>query len=365
MTYGDPWVPPSVASSSGLASSGLAISGASIPLQPTGSSDLLTAYTGSGGCDRHVTSWSWSGDTLTVAGSVVGTYCYSGSDLVGFPYDYAADCVVIAPFTGPSGGSYVVGQVISGVVGQTTSIASDSYSSFGCAIGPYPVDSSLATPWRFRINYSDAWHGEDGLVVYLPGVSLPVSGSVLTTCSDGSTVTVDFAAGSPLVAAGCTTGVVASVDVVVGGVLSGHVGIETAFQGSPCLASATACAIVANYGSPDACANNDPSCPWWGQTSPATSCSWRDPTGDGWDLPTSDCEAARDLGVHLPPPSSSPTPTVTAAPSGGSTTINVSVTVAPTINVTVTNPGPDQNPAGGCSRNRRLAMASRRTTSPP
>ena len=368
MTINDPWTPPSVATHDGLASAALAVSGALVPLVPGADpADVLTSMSPPLGttCSRVISLWSWSGSSLTVTGGSVGSVNACGfNQLPSIVWTYG--CVVkSAYYDATTARTRLVGEMYTS--GSMTG-ASASSVTVGVFTAPCTYTgmsaANMTVAWIKLATWSNGGAStSDGLVTFKPGVMAlyPPVVTVTTHCSDNSTVTASFGGGVAVSVPACVTGVFASAEVVAGGQVAGNVAVHPAFQGHSCLASVGACVLWVTWAG-GACANNDASCPWWGTTSPATACDWKNESGQMWALSVSDCEAARHDGWDVPAngSTSSAQPTVTVTAGGSDPTIVVSVpqptvivnvpqpTVNVSVNVNVEPLQPAPIPAGGC-----------------
>jgi hypothetical protein len=372
VTINDPWVPPSVATHDGLASSALAVSGASVPLEAADPADVLTTAAVAGtSCTRRYVSWGWAGSNLVVSGAIAGT---TTCNLKAYPNEWPVfgltfGCVVTnSYFDSVSQRTRLVGEVYPYTAG-----AGDTYAISGSQGGPVVfapncagivgagAAANVTLAWVKLASYFNTTTASDGLLAFRPGVlaAYPPVVTVVVHCSDNSTVSTSFGGGLSVRLPECVTGVFVSAEVLAGGQVVGNVGVAPAFQGHSCLSSAGACVLWVTWAG-GSCANDDPSCAWWGTTSPADSCDWKNGAGQMWSLPPADCVAARHDGFDVPGVQSQvPSATATHDPLPEPTIIvnvpqpTVIVNVPqPTVNVSVTvNVEPLQpanNPAGGC-----------------
>jgi len=363
MVDGDPWVPPSVATSDGLAVSTVLVGNAAVSPLGHDPADVRTYGDNGYFCNRGFPSWAWLDGTVTIQvasdrGGAASEYCTAQ----GWSTWGAASmgCLVISAYDDELSNVHLVpGDLVERSEQWMTRNSSSTAVIFSALQCEFP-EHEIAAYVRF-----DAISGsfsQDGLMTYIPGVIAAhgLNLVVTTTCSDASTVTASFAAGVAVVAPECVTGSRVSVAFTSGGFAVGSSSVTPDFVGNPCLEGIGACNVEVTAGGVT-CDNTDPSCVWWGTNNTADSCRWvTDPTGDGWLIPDSDCEAARSDGYDVPgglngggtpPPTTltpdpTATPTVTVSPSpttgpgSGPTTINVNVTVQPV--------QPANNPAGGC-----------------
>jgi len=323
----DPWVPPSVATYGGLAPATLAVGGVHVDLPvPSDQNDVYTAESG-GYCGVHFTSWAWgsvSGDSV-----VTINYTLSGSD--------AVDCDPMQSYDGPGlrtwphflcvinnqGGwnGHPIGYVANlprsydfGTAGVMT------FRSTGCG-----------TPdvWGFDTGTGGGAFASDFLRTYRPGYGgvQPITTAV-TTCSDSSTVSLDFGPGMSVIPAACATGDLVSVGLSASGVDLGTTAVHAPFVGNPCLTTAGGCALKVTWPG-GSCTNRDPACSWWGFTDAATECAWQDVgSGEMWALIPSDCEAARHDGFDVPPGQNTPSPSPSPGPVDGTPAIVSAVEAA-------------------------------------
>jgi len=316
----DPWVPPSVASHDGLASGVLAVGGVHVDLPvPSDQNDLYTAESG-GYCGVHFTSWSWG----SVGGDSVVTINYTlyGSDQV--------DCDPVQTYDGPGLRTWphflCVINNQGGWNGHPIGYVANLPKSydFGTAGVMTFRSTGCGTPdvWGFDTGTGGGAFAADGLRTYRPGYGgvQPITTAV-TTCSDNSTVMLDFGPGMSVIPAACATGDLVSVGLSASGVGLGTTAVHAPFVGNPCLTTAGGCALKVTWPG-GSCTNRDPVCTWWGFTDAATECAWQDVgSAEMWALDPADCEAARHDGFETPPGQNTPSPSPSPGPVDGTPAI--------------------------------------------
>lgn len=319
----DPWVPPSVATHEGLGDSTLALGGVSVPLSGTPADVYVAPATGSY-CTQAFTSWGYVGGALTVVVSVSGpnaSWC-DGNGVWTSPYP-SFGCLVTASFTEGANTHQAGDVVIRGATDTYGIFSSKSFTPTTLTYEPKCSSAGVQPLVLWWVDFAGTGPGsftQAGLRAYVPGVSQAPTYSIVTACSDGSSVTVTALAGLPVAPAACVTGSLVSVTVSAGGAAVSTTTVHPDFQGNPCLASAGVCRLWVTW-SGGSCANDDPSCSWWGTESPADACGWKDGAGQMWALTPGDCEAARhdgfDVPLNAPPPTGTPTPDPTPDPTLG------------------------------------------------
>jgi len=347
---GDPWVPPSAVTHDGVADPAGTLGGAVVPAVMGTPEDVVTPPTSGGSiCTRRAAAWSWVGDmwvyTVTgIGGSSAVTCAQQGSAT------YASaiyGCLFTSRYWDAGLATWFEvgfieerGQAFATVVKGST-----AYTVTGaCRVPQYQSVYYMRLPV-----VTGATIVQDGILSYRPGVGVPLRLSVVTTCSDASTVTVTVASGAAVDPAACVTGSVVSVAYqTTSGVGLGTATVGTVYQGSSCMSAVGACwLLVTAPGVAVPCANTDPACDWWGGTSAATGCEWTNGGAEMWAVDPADCEAARHDGYDVVPDRGTATatavPTVVVQPT-------VIVTVNPSVNVSVSVTVPpvqtDPNPPG-------------------
>jgi hypothetical protein len=306
LSPGDPWLPPSQYSHSGVADVTGMVQGGGHPAWPVETGlvpvvEVLKPGPGAGSaCYRQV---------LNARLTREGSGAISPSDLgyridhdwqmncpnTGYP-DLLIKCAApLAGFTNDVGifnpwgwTTYNYGHS-NKANNASDGLYHDWYTNVGCGSGLLFVSAEISIG-----GFMDEVH--EGLRVYTP-VLRQLPGSLSATCSDGTVVTSTAATALDLSVV-CGTGV-RSVTVASGGTTVGQGGVTAGFSAWPCLVTATACHFVAvaggvSYSSLDGGG-------WWAGTAAADDCGWVD-TGSGqmWSLAAADCEAARHDGVVDP-----------------------------------------------------------------
>jgi hypothetical protein len=301
---GDPWLPPSEYTHTGVADVSGVLQGGGHPswtVAATAVVDILYPPAGSGvNCYRTLTS-----PTLTRE----GTGPINPSDLgYRIDHDWGRNCpeggypdlliMCAAPpegFTSPSGTfnsapwwSYSYGHANkSNNVGEN-GLFHDWYTNVGCNNGLQFVSAEIT------VNSSVFAH--EGLRAYTP-LLRAMPGTLSATCSDGSVVTSTGATVVDLTVA-CPGGV-RSVDVMAGNLNVGHGGLSPTFDAWPCLAAVNACHLVATRNGVE---YPNTATAWWDGTDAADACRWQlnSDSAQMWTLDNTDCEAARHDGVLDP-----------------------------------------------------------------
>lgn len=355
---GEPWVPPSMhTDTQGLDVSALVYGGALDvnPLVKDGVPvDATTPPPNGGGsyCNYSVVSMVWTGESLTmVYGATDGPNNGDGTGMCASwnNQDIGASwrCVVTVGGNGLTAGSVLaassnnLSDVVGGVANERV------YSNICGTLKVYNPAASFL-PYSMIRPGSSGTTGSVGWRTFNPAAAGLLAYVVSQVC-DGVSSSASFALGVGMVMLPECAGVRTQLSVsAVGG--TDPLTVSTIDPRMSRCGSWGGCVMVNSFGA-GVCVSGAASCWFWPLDSVMGQCSIRDPNGDGWNLPSSDCDEARTHG-YFPGPSDAPppatlTPDPTVVPTGQPTT-QVTVNVNVNVNVDHVHVAPDAQALGDC-----------------
>lgn len=326
----DPYIPPSVATHSGMDVRGLLTDTPAAPV--IAESTVIPAVPGTGSCvnpnwspcaiDSTTQGWRMVSVSV-VAGAVEGRVqyfdCRSGScvDETGFdggsPEWHMAKYVGVICADGRSSAGQRVNLDVDSAALLRVSLTGGLTGS-----GQVCSGSTVSTLYVSEGNFVERGNPKriiDGFRVVVGIPSSPLT--AVTVCGDGSRLTQTFPVGQPVELTTVCPSATVSAAVSVGGVELGRSDVTAGFTAWGCIRDAGSCVLMATVAGGTPCpSDGSVRCSYWTDTAPAQECGWYAGGTQVWTLLGKDCDDARSHGAWDAPPDATPSPTPTPDPTG-------------------------------------------------